>query len=188
MTMPGADRTARIYITGFMGSGKSTVGPLLGSSLGYRFIDLDTAIEAGEGKSIPEIFREKGEAEFRSLERNELRLLGTRSRIVVATGGGALADSGSLAIVRGSGLLVYLQVPLDTLIARLRGRKGRPMISARDGTPLGDEQLRDRIRSLFLLREPVYRQADIIVDAGAGSPGETVSAILDALAPLRGKT
>ncbi|HMK39397.1 MAG TPA: shikimate kinase, partial [Bacteroidota bacterium] len=108
MTAPASDRAARIYITGFMGSGKSTVGPLLGASLGYAFIDLDTVIEAGEGKSIAEIFREKGEQEFRALERSALRLLSARSNIVVATGGGALTDPGSLSIVRQSGLSVYL--------------------------------------------------------------------------------
>ena len=186
MTAPASDRAARIYITGFMGSGKSTVGPLLGASLGYAFIDLDTVIEAGEGKSIAEIFRGKGEQEFRALERSALRLLSARSNIVVATGGGALTDPGSLAIVRQSGLSVYLEVPVDALIARLRGRKGRPMISASDGSPLDPEELRDRITSLFLLREPVYRRADIIVDAASGSPRDTVAAILDALRVLRG--
>ena len=175
----------RIYITGFMGSGKSTVGPLLAASLGHQFIDLDAAIEANEGKTVPEIFREKGELDFRSLERRELRHLSTRSRIVVATGGGALTDPGSLAIVRGSGVLVYLEVPVDILFARLRGWRGRPMIAAEDGTPLTDDLLRERIRSLLFSREPFYRLADIIVDAGSLSPGDTAGAILASLAALR---
>jgi shikimate kinase len=186
MTPHASDRTTRTYITGFMGSGKSTVGPLLAASLGYQFIDLDAAIEAKEGQTVPEIFRERGEPDFRSLERRELRLLSTRGGIVVATGGGALTDPGSLAIVRESGVLVYLEVPFDMLLARLRGRRGRPMIEAEDGTPLGDEQLRERITSLFRTREPFYRKADIIVDAGSRPPLDTVSAILKSLRALPG--
>ena len=183
-----APSTDRIYITGFMGSGKSTVGPLLAKSLRYQFIDLDATIESKEGKRVPEIFRERGEPDFRSLERRELRLLSSLDGIVVATGGGALTDPGSLAIVRESGVLVYLEVPFETLLARLRGRRGRPMIASDDGTPLGDEQLRERIRSLLRSREPFYRRADIIVDAGSGSPAGTVSAILDSLRALPGSS
>jgi shikimate kinase len=179
-----APQARRIYITGFMGGGKSTVGPLLAARLGYEFVDLDALIEGNEGISVPEIFRKRGEDEFRSLERHELGLLCTRDRIVIATGGGALTDQGSREIIRGSGVLVYLQVPFDILIARLRGRGGRPMIAADDGAPLGDEQLRERVRSLLRSREPLYRQADIIVDTGSQPPGETVSAILKSLVTL----
>jgi shikimate kinase len=176
-----APPAVRIYITGFMGSGKSTVGPLLAASLRYQFIDLDGTIEAKEAKSVPEIFRERGEPDFRSLERRELLLLSALDGIVVATGGGALTDPGSWEIIRGSGLLVYLEVPVEILIARLRGRRGRPMIAADDGTPLGDEQLRERITSLLRSRRPLYRRADIIVDAGSRSPADTVSAIVKSL-------
>jgi shikimate kinase len=181
-----AHPAVRTYITGFMGSGKSTVGPLLAAGLGYEFVDLDLLIEAGEGKAVPVIFREKGEQAFRLLERRELGLLSSRERIVVATGGGALTDQGSWEIMRGSGLIVYLEVPVEILVARLRGIRGRPMISAEDGTPLGDEQLRERISSLFRSREPLYRRADIVVDAGVQSPVDTVAAILKLLAVLPG--
>ena len=171
----------RIYLTGFMGSGKSTVGPLLAARLGYEFVDLDALIEAKEGKAVPGIFRERGERDFRALERRELGLLSSRERIVVATGGGVLTDQGSMEIIRGSGLMVYLEVPVEVLIDRLRGMRGRPMIAADDGTPLGDEQLRERIGSLLRSREFLYRRAGIIVDAGVQSPLETVSAILKLL-------
>jgi shikimate kinase len=179
------DRFERMYITGFMGSGKSTIGPLLAASLRYQYIDLDVVIEANEVKSISEIFRERGEAGFRALERRELGNISTRSGVVVATGGGALTDPGSLTIVRESGVLVYLEVQPGILITRLRGRTGRPMITAADGTPLEDDQLRERISSLLRIREPLYRRADIIVDSGSQSPPETVSDILKSLASLR---
>ena len=95
-----APPAVRIYITGFMGSGKSTVGPLLAARLGYEFVDLDARIEEVEGKAVPEIFSERGEAVFRSLERRELLLLRSLDGIVVATGGGALTDPGSWEIIR----------------------------------------------------------------------------------------
>lgn len=185
MNAPHTDRFERMYITGFMGSGKSTVGPLLAAGLRYQYIDLDVVIEANEVKSISELFRERGEAGFRALERRELLNLSARSEVVVATGGGALMDPGSLSIVRESGVLVYLEVPPGILFTRLRGRTGRPMITAADGTPLDDDQLRDRIGSLLLVREPLYRRADITVDSGSQSPSDTVSAILKSLASLQ---
>lgn len=185
MNAPRTDRFDRMYITGFMGSGKSTVGPLLAASLRYQYIDLDVVIEANEVKSISELFRERGEAGFRALERKELGIISARSGVVVSTGGGALTDAGSLSIIRESGVLVYLEVPPGILFTRLRGRTGRPMITAAGGTPLDDDQLRERIGSLLRIREPLYRRADIIVDSGTRSPGETVSAILKSLASLQ---
>ncbi len=185
MNPPGEDRSVRIFITGFMGSGKSTIGPLLASALGRRFIDLDSVIEEKEGMAISRIFMEKGEPGFRRLERRELLLLSVQSGIVVATGGGALTDPGSLAIVQRSGVLVYLEISVDALVRRLRGMRGRPMIAAEDGSLLPDEQLRDRVTSLLRSRESAYRLADVIVDAGALSPAGTVSAILAALRSLR---
>jgi 3-dehydroquinate synthase len=169
-----------------MGSGKSTVGPLLAAALGHQFIDLDALIEKNEGAAITAIFSRRGEPEFRSLERRELRLLCTRNGIVVATGGGALTDPESLAIVRASGILVYLEVSLETLVARLSGKRGRPMIAAADGSPLDDERLRERVASLLRSRDPSYRQADVIVDAGSVSAADTVSAILQSMRSLPG--
>jgi shikimate kinase len=185
MNPQGGDRPGRIFITGFMGSGKSTIGPLLASALGVRFIDLDTVIEEKEGMAIPRIFMEKGEPAFRALERRELLLLSAQNGIVVAAGGGALTDPVSLAIVQRSGVLVYLEVSVDVLVGRLRGISGRPMIAAEDGSLLPDGKLRDRITSLLRSRENAYRMADIIVDAGAQSPAGTVSAIVASLRSLR---
>ncbi len=188
MNSPPSERPARIYITGFMGSGKSTIGPLLAGRVAHRFVDLDLSVAEREGKEIPAIFRESGEREFRAMERRELLRLSTQSGIVVATGGGTLSDPESLAIVRGSGVLVYLEVSSGTLISRLHGMRGRPMIAADDGAPLDDDMLRERIASLLVLREPVYRLADITVDADSRTPGEIVSAILDSLRFLRTPT
>jgi len=184
MNTRGEDRSERIFIAGFMGSGKSTVGPLLAAALGRRFIDLDAVIEEKEGMSIPRIFTEKGEPAFRDLERRELLVISGQGGVVVATGGGALTDERSLAIVRRSGVLVYLEVSVDVLVERLRGMSGRPMIAAEDGTLLSEGKLRERVTSLLRLREAAYRRADIIVDAGTLSPGGTVGAIMSSFRSL----
>ncbi|HUI08909.1 MAG TPA: shikimate kinase [Bacteroidota bacterium] len=171
----------RIYITGFMGSGKSTVGPLLARGLGYQFIDLDAVIEEKEGRSIPELFDARGESEFRAIEQRELALLEVRERIVVATGGGALTNPSTLDVVRRSGTLLYLNVDQETLFKRLRGVRGRPMISDASGRPLSDDALRERIKSLFAEREPLYKSADIVVDGTSLTPEATVTSILTSL-------
>jgi len=150
----GRGAPARIYITGFMGSGKSTVGPLLADALGYEFVDLDAVIEEKEGRTIPELFTARGETEFRAIEQRELALLGTRERIVVATGGGALTNPATLSALRRAGVLLYLRVPAETLFERLRGVRGRS-----------------------------YRESDIVVDAAGQSPADTMAAALAALNP-----
>jgi len=182
---PGRATPARIYITGFMGSGKSTVGPLLADALGYEFVDLDAVIEEKEGRSIPALFEARGEKAFRAIEQRELALLEARARIVVATGGGALTNPATLSALRRAGLLLYLRVPAETLFDRLRGVKGRPMISGASGLPLDDDALRDRIIGLLAAREPSYRESDIVVDAAGQSPAETVAAVLAALNALQ---
>jgi len=171
----------RIFITGFMGSGKSTVGPLLARALGYEFVDLDAVIESKEGRTIPDIFSGRGEEAFRAIELREITLLGAREKIVVATGGGALTRGATLDALRGSGILVYLRVPAETLFERLRGVKGRPMIADTSGGSLDDDALRARISALLAVREPFYSRAHITVDAASQTPGQTSLAILRSL-------
>jgi len=184
MTAPGARRASRVYLTGFMGSGKSTVGPLLARALGFEFIDLDAVIEEKEGTTIPGIFSVRGEKEFRGIERRELALLGARGNMVVATGGGMLTDAASFDLVRSSGVLVYLRVSPGVLFERLRGVHGRPMISDAAGTPLPEHELRARIETLLSTRERNYLQAHIVVDTAGQSPADTVTSIVAALERL----
>jgi len=157
-----------------MGSGKTTVGGLLGARLGCEFVDLDDRIETAAGRSIAEVFAERGEAAFRELEAQALAqlLAGARKPLVIALGGGAFAQEHNRRVIAGSGALtVFLDSPLETLRERCAGLLHRPL--ARD--PL-------RFAQLYLERLPIYRQAAWTIGTGSGTPEDAVSAIAERLA------
>ena len=160
-----ASRTDRIYLTGFMGSGKSVVGRILAGRLHREFADLDDVIARATGMSIPEIFREKGERAFREMERNvAARYAGGRR--VVALGGGTIMDPATRDLLAGSGVLVYLRASLGTLAERLRKERGhRPMLE-------GETPVEERIAYLMRERVPVYETAEWIVDTDKRSAEE----------------
>lgn len=162
-----ADRRSvvRVYLTGFMGAGKSAAGHGLAAALGWQFVDLDRAVEERVGMPIPDLFERRGEAGFRALERAELEATLGRDRLVVATGGGALAQPGALELLRGRGLIVFLDLPFAELARRVEaaGAGARPLY--------GD--LRSA-RRLFRDRLPFYRQADLVLAVEGGEPVEEV--------------
>ena len=162
----------RIYLTGFMASGKSTVGPLLADRLGYRFIDLDWMVEARTGRSVLDLFQE-GEAAFRAAEAEALTETTRGSGIVVATGGGTLAEPGNLVKARMAGPVVWLRAAPATISDRLGDAPDRPVLADDRGTPLQGRGLTDRVHALLSAREPYYAQADRVVDADP--PAEAVA-------------
>ncbi len=142
---------SRIYLTGFMGSGKSTLGAEIASALAYEFVDLDNHIEETAGLSIPDIFEQKGEPEFRRLERESLAESYAWSRVVIAVGGGALAQNKNMEKTLHNGLVVYLSASAQTLLNRLSGSDTiRPLL--KNDLDFGD---------LMARRKPVYRKAHI---------------------------
>jgi len=155
-----------IFLVGFMGCGKTTVGQALAQRLSCRFLDLDQRIEAAAGSTIAEIFDGRGEAEFRELEHRELRAaLGELGQgpAVVALGGGAFVQPRNLGLVEQSGgLTVWLDAPLETLLERC-SHPG-------DTRPLAREP--ERFRRLYRERLPFYARARLRVDAAA--PVESV--------------
>jgi shikimate kinase len=177
-------RRERVYVTGFMGSGKSTVGPILANAIGYEFVDLDRSIEIAEDLTIGEIFQSRGESFFRAREEEFLARYSRQSRLVVALGGGTLVDPVSFRIVASTGILLYLRVPPDLLMTRLRHRTDRPLLMDVDGQGLPEQRLRERIKQLYLSREPLYRQADVIVDADERRVGLTVDRAVRALSRM----
>ena len=177
-------RKDRIYLAGFMGSGKSTIGPILANTIGFEFVDIDRTIEAQEHKSVSAIFKEQGEEYFRSLERIALQHSIEHPGMVIALGGGSLTDPENLRIVRTSGILVYLKIGRDQLFQRLRRRNDRPMLAGPEGLPLNDDQLRERIALLFEAREPTYSLADITMQTDETRLGVTVDHLVQKLKPL----
>lgn len=176
----------RIYLTGFMGSGKSTIGPILGNVLGYSFVDLDDAIEAKAGKPVRHIFAEEGEAVFRALEASAMRETGNRQRLVVALGGGALTIEENLVWALDHGIVIYLRVPVKQLVQRLRrSRTVRPLLRDASGRLLSATALRDKVAALMDRREPFYLQAHLVVDVDDLRVGLTVDKVVQALRQYR---
>lgn len=150
-----------IVLSGFMGSGKSTVGRRLAAALGMKFIDMDRYIEKKTGKTVSEIFAEFGEAHFRALETETARTLSRERHYVVATGGGTLMREENVkAFHEGGGRIYYLDVPLRALQERLKNDKRRPLLQTENRNAV--------IEKLLDERRPKYlNSADVVVDAGA---------------------
>jgi shikimate kinase len=171
----------RLYLTGFMGSGKSTVAEALAYRLGYTFIDLDRLVAVLAGRSLPDLFAE-GEAVFRAAERETLDRTLDKRQIVVATGGGTLVAPGAMEAAQAVGRVVYLRVSVGTLAARLEADLApRPLLQGPDGQPLRGEALRARVEALLAERAPRYEQADVVLDADGQTPREIALAALHAL-------
>jgi thiamine-phosphate pyrophosphorylase len=165
-------RQGRIYLVGFMGSGKTAIGRRLAERLGLPFVDLDAEIERTSGKTIRALFEESGEAAFR--DREEAFLAGTESlpQAVVATGGGCFVREQNRARIEKLGRSVFLDVPLALVRARLTGKTDRPLF-----------QSPEQLGSLFVERDPFYRMAAVHVSlSGAETIEEAADRVLVALA------
>lgn len=155
-----------VFLTGFMGSGKSTIGPRLAGRLGYDFADMDKTIEQSEGASIPDIFRNRGEAYFRRIEKEVLtKLSGSDGRIVVALGGGTLTSEECRNIVRVRGVLVYLRISSEKVLERVGRNRERPMLLSPKGEVMSDVDLSARVESLLSVREKHYLKANLVINA-----------------------
>lgn len=164
---------ARICLIGFMGSGKSTVGPLLAGRLGWEFVDLDTLVEARAGRPIAAVFEEHGEGRFRALESACLREAAERRRTVIATGGGAPMGDANRWFFEDAGTAVFhLGVSLDEAMARTRGDASRPLLAG--GA--------DDVHRLYESRLPLYRKLGTEVLTDGRTPEEIAAEILARLA------
>jgi shikimate kinase len=171
----------RLVLVGFMGSGKSTVGPLLAARLGWGFRDLDAWIEERTGRSVVALFQE-GEEAFRRLETEAAREATALTRHVIAAGGGAFARPETRELLRsGPVATVWLSCALDALLARVPRDGSRPLAGSRE-----------TMSRLLAERESSYRQADWTVDTTAASPEEVARSIVITVFPgpraVRGQT
>jgi shikimate kinase len=143
-----------VVLVGMMGSGKSSVGKRLAARLGLAFVDADSEIETAAGMTIPEIFAQRGEAEFRDGERRVIsRILATRRPLVLATGGGAFMNAETRQRIAELGISVWLKAEPEVLMRRVRKRSNRPLLQTAD--PEGT------LRRMLAEREPVYALSDL---------------------------
>ncbi|HYD47584.1 MAG TPA: shikimate kinase [Terriglobales bacterium] len=149
-----------VTLTGFMGTGKTTVGKRLAEALGKPFVDTDALIEVRAGASVAEIFANQGEAHFRALER-EVVAEAVQADAVVATGGGAIVDDVNYRAMHAAGPIVCLQASPETLVRRTGHDRSRPL--------LNDPKRRERISALLAERAAMYARADLTIDT-TGTP------------------
>lgn len=174
------DVPRRVLLVGFMASGKSTVGASLAARLGWSFLDIDAAVSDEVGLRIPEIFALRGEAFFRQREHAVTCRALERDRCVLAAGGGWPAVEGRLEGLDASTASVWLDVPVEELLRRIRESPGeRPLLAGSD--------LEKRVKGLLRHREPFYRKATLAVD-GRGLPEQVAERIAHGLFGARGHT
>jgi shikimate kinase len=166
-------RIDKIYLVGFMAAGKTTVARALSSRLGWRAEDVDELIEARERRAIADIFAKQGEPYFRGVEREILKLLLPLRHAVVATGGGTFMDADTRAAINLDGLSIWLDVPLEQLLARIPADGRRPLAADRA-----------QMERLFAVRQAAYAQAHLRIDAGATAAEEIAEQIIDRMTAL----
>ena len=162
-----------VVLVGLMGVGKTTVGRRLARALDLPFKDADTEIELAAGRSVSDIFAERGEAEFRAGERRVIARLLRGPPLVLATGGGAFMDPTSRALIRQRAVSVWLRADLDVLVRRVARRQTRPLLKDRDP--------REVLERLMRERDPIYAEADLTVETAERPHDAAVAAILAAL-------
>ncbi len=164
-----------LFIVGFMGCGKTTVGRRVAQRLGLRFADTDACVEAAEGRSVERIFQESGEGWFREAEWRALQAEVRADRAVVATGGGLFLGIAQRRLMRESGVTVWLDAPLSVVRDRLGACTDRPLWGAAD---------RIAQRAFFEKRRAIYALADLRVDSGTGAPDAIATRVVARFLPL----
>jgi len=162
-----------IVLTGFMAAGKTAVGRKLARRLGREFIDTDRLIEKQAGRSIPEIFAQDGEKEFRRLEREVVANLAPATPAVIATGGGTFVDERNRDRLRELGVVVCLITSVATAVERTKGSAKRPLAAGG----------RAQLEKLFRKRMPAYRQADVLVETDGLTIEQSVARVLSMIEP-----
>jgi len=158
----------KIYLVGFMAAGKTTLARALARRLDWQAVDIDEVIEQRERLTVTEIFARRGEAYFRTLEREVLAEQAAPRHLVVATGGGTFADPQNRAAINQDGVSVWLDVPLDRLIGRIPADGRRPLAADRAG-----------FERLYHQRRAAYEQAHVRLDAGRASVDALVEQLVD---------
>lgn len=162
-----------VALVGLMGAGKTTVGRRLAAALQLPFVDADFEITAAAGRSIDEIFAERGECEFRRGERQVIARLLAGPPHVLATGGGAFIDAKTRALMKERAISIWLKAPLEVLMKRVLRRDTRPLLQEPDPEAV--------MRRLMQERYPIYAEADIVVETAQAPHAAAAADIIAAL-------
>lgn len=160
-----------IYLTGFMGCGKTTVGKLLGEAMRLPVIDMDEEIVRHTGKSIPQIFSEQGEEGFRTIETKCLKLLPTKD-VIITTGGGIVIKEENRKWMKDNGITLFLHCEFDILYKRIEQDENRP---------LANNNSKLEVWNLYKKREPLYKEAHHTIKTSSLSPNEVAEKVLECL-------
>ncbi len=159
-----------IFLIGFMGAGKTSVGRVLAKKMGLDFIDLDEVIKKELGMAIPEIFSRFGEDFFRDEESKALRSVSQRKGQVIATGGGVVLREGNWEIMKNDGITIYLKASAGVLWSRVKSNTSRPLLQV--------ENPFERLQELFSKRVSLYERADLMVNTENLSPADVAEKII----------
>jgi shikimate kinase len=144
-----------LYLVGFMGTGKTTVGRAVAQKLDFQLLDSDHEIERQQGKSVSDIFASMGEPAFRAMEREFIEHGHPAERTVISCGGGLVVQPGMLEHLQGKGVVVCLHASIETILARTVRHRNRPLLEV--------ENPEERLRVLYAEREPIYNQAGTVI-------------------------
>ena len=162
-----------IFLVGFMGAGKSTVGKILADKIGYEFLDEDKVIEDRAGTTITEIFADHGEPYFRDMESETTESLASGDKKVIATGGGVVQRDRNWDAMKSNGITIYLKASVETIWERIKDDTTRPLLQVENPV--------ETARELLNKRTPMYEKADIIVLTDNLSLEQAADEILDLL-------
>jgi shikimate kinase/3-dehydroquinate synthase len=167
----------QIFLTGFMATGKSKIGPILAERMNREFIDTDVLIVQAAGKTIAELFDEVGEATFRKIERECVMKAAGEGDAVISLGGGAVTQEKNWVTIRETGICVCLQASAETIFERVSRNNERPLMAG-----LNDDERLTKIRSMLDERAPFYDRADVFIASSEEStPEDTAESTIELL-------